>query len=40
MKKSIYALVAGVYLLFVGLSMAYAGEGSSPPYSGSKGLNV
>ena len=29
MKKSIYALVAGVYLLFVGLSMAYAAEGSS-----------
>ena len=38
MKKSIYALVTGVYLLFVGLSMAYAGEGSLPPYSGSKGF--
>ena len=38
MKKSIYALVAGVYLLFVGLSMASAAEGSLPPYSGSKGF--
>jgi hypothetical protein len=36
MKKSIYALVAGVYLLFVGLPMAYAGEHSYLPYSGSK----
>ena len=36
MKKSIYALVAGVYLLFVGLPMAYAGEHSHLPYSGSK----
>jgi hypothetical protein len=36
MKKSIYALVAGVYLLFVGLVMAYAGEHSHLPYSGSK----
>ena len=38
MRKSIYILVAGVYLLFVGLSMAYAAEGSLPPYSGSKGF--
>ena len=36
MKKLIYALVAGVYLLFVGLVMAYAGEHSHLPYSGSK----
>jgi hypothetical protein len=36
MKKSIYALVAGVYLLFGGLFMAYAGEHSNLPYSGSK----
>ncbi len=37
MKKSIYAWGAGVYLLFVGLSMAYAGEQQSNlPYSGSK----
>ncbi len=36
MKKSIYALVAGGYLLFVGLSMAYAAEHSPLPYSGSK----
>ena len=37
MKKSIYALVSGVYLLFLGLSMVYAGEHSPlPPYSGSK----
>jgi hypothetical protein len=36
MKKSIYALVAGVYLLFGGLLMAYAGEHSDLPYSGSK----
>ncbi|MGA2954742.1 MAG: hypothetical protein ABSF48_03360 [Thermodesulfobacteriota bacterium] len=38
MKKSIYALGAGVYLLFVGLSMAYAAEGSSSPYAGSRGF--
>jgi hypothetical protein len=36
MKKSIYAWVAGGYLLFVGLSMAYAAEHSHLPYSGSK----
>jgi len=29
---------AGVYLLFVALSMAYAAEGSSSPYFGSKGF--
>jgi hypothetical protein len=38
MKRSVYALVAGVYLLFVGLSMAYGAEGYSSPYSGSKGF--
>ena len=38
MKKSTYALVAGVYLLFVGLFMAYAGEPPNLPYSGSKGF--
>jgi len=38
MKKSTYALMAGAYLMFVGLSMAYAAEGSLPPYSGSKGF--
>jgi hypothetical protein len=36
MKKSIYALVAGVYLLFGSLSIAYGGEQSYLPYSGSK----
>jgi hypothetical protein len=36
MKKSIYAVVAGVYLLFGGLFVAYAGERSPVPYSGSK----
>ena len=36
MKKTIYALVAGVYLLFGGLFMAYAGEPPYLPYSGSK----
>ena len=36
MKKTIYALVAGVYLLFGGLFMAYAEEPSYLPYSGSK----
>jgi hypothetical protein len=36
MKKSIYALVAVAYLLFVGFSMAYAGEHSNLPYFGSK----
>ena len=36
MKTSIYALLAGVSLLFVGFSMAYAGEHPNLPYSGSK----
>jgi hypothetical protein len=36
MNKSTYALVAGVYLLFVGLFSAYAGEAPNLPYSGSK----
>ncbi len=36
MKKLIYALVTGVFLLSVGLFMAYAGERSYLPYSGSK----
>jgi hypothetical protein len=36
MKKSIFALMAGGYLLFVGLFLAYAGEHSQLPYSGSK----
>ena len=38
MKRSVYALVASAYLLFVGLSMAYGSEGSTAPYSGSKGF--
>jgi hypothetical protein len=38
MKRSIYTLVAGTYLVFVGLSMAYAAEESASPYSGSKGF--
>jgi len=38
MKRSVYALVASAYLLFVGLSMAYGAEGSMAPYSGSKGF--
>jgi len=38
MKKSTYALGAGVYLLFIGLFMAYAGERPDLPYSGSKGF--
>ncbi len=36
MKKPIYALMAGVYLVFIGLASAFAGEHSSGPYSGSK----
>jgi hypothetical protein len=36
MKKSIYALATVVYLLLVGLSMAYAGERSNLRYPGSK----
>jgi len=38
MKRSIYALGAVACLLFIALSMAYAAEGSLPPYSGSKGF--
>jgi len=38
MKRSIYALAAGVYLLFLGLSMVYGAEHSLPPYSGSTGF--
>ncbi len=38
MKRSIYAVIAGVYLLFLGLSLAYGAEGSLPPYSGSPGF--
>ncbi len=36
MKKSIYALAAGGYLLFVGLFVVYAAERPNLPYSGSK----
>ena len=36
MKKMKYALVAGVYLLSVGLFLAYAGDHPNLPYSGSK----
>jgi hypothetical protein len=36
MKKPIYALMAGVYLLLIGLAVAFAGEHSLGPYSGSK----
>jgi hypothetical protein len=36
MKRSIYALMAGVYLLLIGLAIAFAGEHSLGPYSGSK----
>ena len=36
MKKSTYALSAGVYLVFLGLFAAYAGEAPNLPYSGSK----
>ena len=38
MKRSIYVFAAGFYLLLVGLSMAYAGEPPSAPYSGSNGF--
>ncbi len=38
MKRSIYAVMAGVYLLFLGLSLAYGGDSPSAPYSGSKGF--
>ena len=36
MKKAIYVLVAGVYLLLIGLATGFAGEHSLGPYSGSK----
>jgi hypothetical protein len=36
MKKPIFALMAGVYLLLIGLAIAFAGEHSLGPYSGSK----
>jgi hypothetical protein len=36
MKKPIYALMAGVYLLLICLAIAFAGEHSLGPYSGSK----
>jgi hypothetical protein len=36
MNKSVYALVAGAYLLFAGLLPAFAGEAPSLPYSGSR----
>lgn len=38
MNKKVNALAAIFYLLFVGLSMAYAGEAPSAPYSGSQGF--
>lgn len=38
MKKSKYGVGACIYLLFVGLFMAYGVEGSSPPYHGSSGF--
>jgi hypothetical protein len=38
MNKSSYALLAGLYILFAGMSPAYAGEPSNLPYSGSKGF--
>jgi len=38
MKRSIYAVGAGFYLLFVGLSMSYGAEGFPPTYYGSKGV--
>jgi len=36
MKKGIYALTIGIYLLFLGLAAPFAGEHSLGPYSGSK----
>jgi len=36
MKKTIYALMAGGYLLLIGAPIAFAGEHSLGPYSGSK----
>jgi len=40
MKKTkyVYIFVSGVYLLLVGMFMAYAAERSDLPYSGSKGF--
>ncbi len=36
MKRPVYAFSAGIYLLFIGLATAWAGEHSLGPYSGSK----
>ena len=36
MKKTIYVVMAGVYLLLVGLTTTFAGEHALGPYSGSK----
>ncbi len=36
MKKAVYALMAGVYLLLIGSASAFAAEHSLGPYSGSK----
>jgi hypothetical protein len=36
MKKPIYVLMVGVYLLLIGLATVFAGEHSLGPYSGSK----
>jgi hypothetical protein len=38
MKKAIYTLMAGVYLLLIGSAIVFAGEHSLGPYSGSKGF--
>jgi hypothetical protein len=38
MKKAVYALMAGVYLLVTGLTIVLAGEHNLGPYSGSKGF--
>jgi len=38
MKKTIYAFVVGVFLLFFGSAITFAGEQSLGPYSGSKGF--
>src|SRR5512136_1307110 len=38
MKKTIYALMASVFLLLIGSAIVFAGEHSLGPYSGSKGF--